>query len=215
MRARALLWLALAAAAQEQAPSAPGAPAAPAPPSTLARQRRVTTRYDEWFRKYSKRYFGPTFDWREFKAQAMAESNLAPNARSSAGARGLMQLMPTTYQQIASTSTRYKEINDPQSNIGAGILHDRDLWTMWNTKVSDLDQLSFMFATYNAGEGAIIRARARAQKSQMDPQLWQSVVIVAPKVPRWRYRETLGYVTTIAANYAFLTPPPVAVASTH
>ena len=214
MRAPAVVFLSLLAGAQQGAPNAPGAPAEAPPPSPLAQQRRVTTRYDDFFRKYSKRYFGPTFDWRRFKAQAMAESDLVPTARSGAGARGLMQLMPSTYSAIASVHDNYKAINDPQSNIAAGIEHDRDLWMLWeNYRVAGEDRLEFMFGSYNAGEGTILRARARAKKSQLDPEIWQSVVVVAPKVPRWRYRETLGYVTTIAGNYAFLTPAPITVAS--
>src|SRR5687767_16022184 len=43
---------------------------------------KATSQYDDTFRKYSKRYFGPAFDWTHFKAQAMAESNLDPNATS-------------------------------------------------------------------------------------------------------------------------------------
>ena len=30
-------------------------------------------KYDQYFSKYSKRYFGPGFDWHLFKAQAIAE----------------------------------------------------------------------------------------------------------------------------------------------
>ncbi|MCK5784786.1 MAG: hypothetical protein KAH06_10080, partial [Desulfobacterales bacterium] len=37
-------------------------------------------KYDGYFSKYSKRYFGPGFDWRYFKAQAIAESRLKANA---------------------------------------------------------------------------------------------------------------------------------------
>ncbi len=37
-------------------------------------------RYDPYFSKYTKRYFGPAFDWTRFKAQAIAESNLNPDA---------------------------------------------------------------------------------------------------------------------------------------
>src|SRR6476620_1486051 len=38
--------------------------------------------YDDTFRKYTNRFFGPAFDWQYFKAQAMAESNLQPHAKS-------------------------------------------------------------------------------------------------------------------------------------
>ena len=35
-----------------------------------AQPRRATERFDDTFRKYTKRYFGPAVDWRVFKAQA-------------------------------------------------------------------------------------------------------------------------------------------------
>ena len=61
---------------------------------------RRAARYDPIFKKYAKRYFGIGFDWRRFKAQAMAESNLDSTATSWVGARGLMQLMPSTFAAI-------------------------------------------------------------------------------------------------------------------
>ena len=48
------------------------------------------TEFDRHFSKYSKRYFGPAFDWRYFKAQAIAESRLQEDARSEAGAVGVI-----------------------------------------------------------------------------------------------------------------------------
>jgi membrane-bound lytic murein transglycosylase F len=192
--------------AQEPPPARDASAVAPAP-----KPRRVTTHYDDYFRKYSKRYFGVGYDWRIFKAQAMAESNLVPGATSSVGARGLMQLMPSTYAQIASTRPQYQEINDPQWNIAAGILHDRGLWSVWDKRVSAEAQTHFMFASYNAGDGTISRAQTVARKAKLDPREWESIVEVAPKVTHWRYLETLGYVRVIDANYAFLTAPPAAI----
>ena len=43
---------------------------------------REATRYDPSFKKYAKRYFGAGTDWRWFKAQGMAESDLTPSVRS-------------------------------------------------------------------------------------------------------------------------------------
>ena len=73
-------------------------------PAPLHAQRQADVdnqdRYDDIFRKYSKRFFGPAFDWHYFKAQGLAESGLDPKARSPVGARGVMQLMPGTYAMI-------------------------------------------------------------------------------------------------------------------
>ena len=62
---------------------------------------RAAARFDQYFRKYGKRYFGVGYDWRRFKAQAMAESNMDSTATSAVGARGLMQLMPATARWVA------------------------------------------------------------------------------------------------------------------
>lgn len=164
----------------------------------------VSSRYDPIFRKYSKRYFSIAFDWRHFKAQAMAESDLDPRARSHVGARGLMQLMPSTYHAIASSRSSFTSIDDPEWNIAAGILHDRDLWTMWARDVPDSARYPFMFGTYNAGEGPITRAAAAARAKKLDHAQWLSIEQVAPEIPRWRYQETLGYVRKVSSNYELL-----------
>jgi membrane-bound lytic murein transglycosylase F len=161
--------------------------------------KQETDRYDPAFQKYTKRYFGPGFDWRQFKAQGMAESDLRPTARSRVGARGIMQLMPSTFQLIKSARPDFKSIDDPEHNIAAGIMHDRYLWTLYPTSPAE-ERARFMFAAYNAGEGTIGKARRTAKNESLDAELWSSVEAVAPKVKPWRYRETLGYVRTIEEN---------------
>jgi len=167
--------------------------------------RREEKRYDPIFQKYAKRYFGAGTDWQWFKAQGMAESDLTPTARSRVGARGIMQLMPSTYGQIKSALPRFGAIDDPEWNIAAGILHDRDLWTLWGKDVPENERWAFMFASYNAGEGTIMRARHAAELARLDHSRWPAIETVAPKVERWRYSETLGYVRTINANKGALT----------
>jgi membrane-bound lytic murein transglycosylase MltF len=153
--------------------------------------------YDETFRKYSKRFFGIGFEWRLFKAQAMAESNLNPRARSRVGARGLMQLMPSTYRQIQSRNDELRSIDDPEWNIAAGIEYDRYLWQLWNDHQTDLDRRSFMLGSYNAGRATILRAQTTARRDSLDHRLWQSIEAVAPRVRGWRHNETLTYVRKI------------------
>ncbi len=161
--------------------------------------------YDPIFRKYSKRYFGVGYDWRHFKAQGMAESELNPSAKSRVGARGIMQLMPGTFNIIFDPRKIPRNITDPEFNIAAGIMHDRYLWGRWKRdQVSDEDQADFMFASYNAGEGPIIRARKAALLKALDAGRWNAIEAVAPNISAWRYRETLGYVRKIRSNYGEL-----------
>ncbi len=174
---------------------------------------KATSQYDDTFRKYGKRYFGPAFDWHYFKAQAMAESNLDANATSYVGARGLMQLMPSTYAMIQTKRPEFGPINDPEWNIAAGIMHDRYLWKLWSKQVSEEERLNYMFSSYNAGEGTLARAMKVAQAQQLDHLRWSNIESIAPTVPRWRYRETLGYVRKIDGYYGSLkggAPKPTA-----
>ena len=171
-----------------------------APSISTAQGKRDVDRYDATFRKYSKRYFGVGYDWRVFKAQAMAESQMNPNARSWVGARGLMQLMPSTFKEIQSNASAFGSIDDPEWNIAAGIMHDRGLWRRWERDSIDVDRKEFMFASYNAGEGTIMNAQRACVAKSLDRRAWSSVETVAPNVPRWRYRETLGYVRKIRSG---------------
>ena len=176
--------------------------------ATAAREAaRRKERFDPIFKKYAKRYFGVGFDWRRFKAQAMAESNLDTAATSAVGARGLMQLMPSTYAGIQSARPDFGAIDDPEWNIAAGIMHDRYLWKAWPAIEPDTERARFMFGSYNAGEGPISRAHAEAEARQLEAARWASIELVAPSVPKWRYRETLGYVRKIENNYDRLRVP--------
>lgn len=168
---------------------------------------RNTSRYDDTFRRYSKRFFGVGFDWRLFKAQGLAESGLDPSARSWVGARGIMQLMPTTYQAISSRRAEFGAIDDPEWNIAAGIMHDRYLWTLWAKSISEPERPAFMFGSYNAGEGTIQRAQSVARTAVGSDGAWVHIEQVAPTVPRWRYRETLDYVRKIDRYHTSLTRP--------
>ena len=180
--------LALVVAGALQAPTASAQPHDPA------------DRYDDTFRKAAKRSFGPAFDRRLFKAQGMAESNLDPMARSRVGARGLMQLMPSTYREIASENADLALIDNPELNIEAGIAYDRRLWLRWENDSIAEDRRQFMFASYNAGRGTLLNAQRRARQRQLDPRQWRNIEKIAASVPRWRHLETLDYVRKIEVN---------------
>ena len=80
------------------------------------------------------------------RAVIAAESGYDPNAVSSKGAVGLMQLMPETAQRYGVNN-----IYDPAENIHAGARYLRDLIHKFN------NDLSLALAAYNAGEDAVIR----------------------------------------------------------
>jgi membrane-bound lytic murein transglycosylase MltF len=171
--------------------------------ATSARaQSRVSDRYDNVFRKYTKHYFGPGFDWRIFKAQGITESSLNPEATSGVGARGIMQLMPSTYAEIRSKNPEIGEINDPEWNIAAGICYNRQLWKRWADGAAGTDRREFMFGSYNAGRVTILRAQKLAIGKLLDGRVWPSIQNVAPEVPGWRHKETLDYIQRIQFSLA-------------
>jgi transglycosylase-like protein with SLT domain len=77
-----------------------------------------------------------------------AESAGNPRAYSRKGARGLMQLMPSTAERFG---TRREKLYDPKENLEAGIRY-----LSW-LKDQFPNDLSKILAAYNAGENAVVR----------------------------------------------------------
>lgn len=155
-------------------------------------------KFDPYFSKYSKRFFGPGFDWKYFKAQAVAESRLKPDAKSHVGARGIMQIMPKTFNEIKYKNPSIKGSDQhPMWNIAAGIYYDRTIWNLWQEPRPFQDRLNFMFGSYNAGKGNILKAQKIAKKNGLHPNYWSSIEKTLPHVTGKHSRETIGYVKKI------------------
>jgi membrane-bound lytic murein transglycosylase MltF len=129
----------------------------------------------ELIKKYSAEY---DFDWLMIMAQAYQESKLDQSKVSPVGAVGIMQVMPTT---AADPIVGIPDINDPDSNVHAGVKYLRWLRdTYFNApEIDPVDQVLFSFAAYNAGPGGISKARKRAEKAGFNPNRWFGHVEVA------------------------------------
>lgn len=159
---------------------------------------RWTDKYDHLFRKYTKHYFGAHFDWHWFKAQAIAESALNPDAESPMGARGIMQILPATYQEIKSKNPFLANIDDPRWNIAAGIFYDRQLYRKWNKRdIRTAERLYFAFGSYNAGYGNVRKAYRRAMNKHGEVRDWQRVAPFAPSETRHYVKRIQGLMKAV------------------
>lgn len=77
-----------------------------------------------------------------------AESNFRADARSSAGAVGLMQLMPATAEFIARSAGGEYDLNDTEDNVCMGCWYLAYLGERFCS-------LTEILAAYNAGEGIV------------------------------------------------------------
>lgn len=159
--------------------------------------KRWSKKYDQYFKKYSKRYWGAAFDWRWFKAQAIAESNLKEDAKSWVGAKGLMQIMPRTFKEISEKNPTFIDVNEPRWNIAAGIYYDKELFKKWSTERPLAEKLKFTFASYNGGFRNILKAQKEADKGGEDTRFWRAIPPYGPKIKSWRHSETIHYVKKI------------------
>lgn len=120
------------------------------------------------------------------RAVARQESAYQSDARSSAGARGLMQLMPTTAKLVtrrARLPAAYaNQLNDPKINIQLGSYH-----LAWLIERFD-GQRPLAIAAYNAGEHRV--DRWIKGKTQMPTDVWIETI---------PFRETRNYVKNVLA----------------
>ena len=116
------------------------------------------------------------------------ESLFDAEAVSSADARGLMQLLPSTADRIAREIAREdfqpKNLFDAEHNLLLGMTYLRDLLARYQGDVTRA------LAAYNAGEAAVDKWQARHGQLE-DDEFVESI----------SYRETLSYVKRVLQNH--------------
>jgi soluble lytic murein transglycosylase-like protein len=93
------------------------------------------------------------------------ESAFDANAQSGAGARGLMQLMPSTARELAlknGLSWKQDLLTDPSVNVRLGTLYFRQVFSMFN------ENLELSLAGYNGGPYRIKRLWQESGNNEVD-----------------------------------------------
>jgi len=146
-------------------------------------------------KKYADRY---EFDYLMIGALAYQESGLDNSKKSSVGAIGVMQVLPTT---AADPNVGVAEIHKIENNIHAGTKYLRFIINRYykDEPMDDLNKVLFAFASYNAGPAKVRSLRKKASGMGLDPNVWfNNVEIAAAKVVG---RETVQYVSNIYKYY--------------
>lgn len=105
-----------------------------------------------------------------------AESSFNPNAKSGAGAAGLMQLMPGTARGLGVTN-----VYDPTQNVNGGTKYLSQMYQQYG-------DYQLALAAYNWGPGNVNKAIKKYGNS------WSAIQSHAPK-------ETQNYVTKVMKNW--------------
>lgn len=129
--------------------------------------------YDGLFRLYASE----GHDWRLLGAICFVESRFDNSVTSWAGARGIMQIMPSTAR---ANGVDPASLTDPETSIrlAARLLKTLDR-TMRPYVKDPAERVKFVLASYNAGAAHIIDAIALARKHGYNPAVWEGNVAEA------------------------------------
>ena len=135
----------------------------------LDRKGGVISHYDQLFMQYSRPI---RWDWRLMAAQCYQESTFDPKATSWAGARGLMQIMPSTADLLDLPRDK---MYDPEHNIRAAARYLAQLENKFYDIRERHERTKFILAAYNGGIHHIRDAMALCQRDGRNPQQWTNV----------------------------------------
>lgn len=135
----------------------------------LNRSKGVISRYDHLFQRYSGT---ARMDWRLMAAQCYQESCFDPNAKSWAGACGLMQIMPSTADHLGLPMSA---IHDAESNVAAAAKYMAELQGHFSDIGDPTQRVLFALAAYNGGFHHIRDAMNLTRKHGGNPYNWGHV----------------------------------------
>ena len=170
----------------------------------LVESGRISS-YDSLIKKYASQY---GFDWRLVAAQIYQESRFNPKARSPAGARGLLQVMPATAKEMG-----FKNFTTTEQGIAAGVKYLDHVRKQFPESLPVLDRMWFTLAAYNAGSGHVRDAIKLAKQQGLNPDRWfdnveKAMLLLSKKqyAAKARYgyvrgQEPVKYVRQIGERY--------------
>ncbi len=138
---------------------------------TLDLSNGKISNYDHLFKHYSKKI---GWDWRLIAAQGYVESRFDTTVVSWVGAKGIMQVMPSTARALGYNPN---EIVSPEPNIRIATEILKVLEKSFSNKIADPNERKkFIIAAYNSGAAHIYDAMAIAKKIGKNSTVWENNV---------------------------------------
>lgn len=124
--------------------------------------------YDDLVKKYAKSI---NWDWRLIASQIYQESKFDTRVSSWAEASGLMQLMPSTAEELGVTNR-----SDPEQSIKGGTKYLKELWSNFEHVKDSVQRIKFTMASYNCGLYHVIDAQNLAHEKGFQKDMWDDNV---------------------------------------
>ncbi len=144
--------------------------------------------YDDLIKEYTQKL---GWDWRLIASQIYQESKFDPNAKSWAGAQGLMQIMPPTAEELGIT-----DVNDPVQSIRGGTTYLNQIYNRFTDVSDEINRIKFTLASFNCGYGHVRDAQRLAASNQLNPLIWEDNVdkmLLALRFPKNYNKEIIKY----------------------
>ncbi|MGB5238647.1 MAG: transporter substrate-binding domain-containing protein [Flavobacteriaceae bacterium] len=107
------------------------------------------------------------WDWRILASLIYQESQFNTSAKSWAGAKGLMQMMPGTAKELGVNN-----ILDPNDNIAGGSAYLKKMYDRFEEVTDTMQRTKFAMAAYNCGYSHVRDAQRLAEYNGLDPYVW-------------------------------------------
>lgn len=119
-----------------------------------------------------------------------AESRWRPNAVSSVGATGLMQIMPRTWEDIEKEKSFEDYANSPETNLEVGMRYISWMDNYFSLKrprlwesLEDSDKQKFILAGYNGGPGRLVRNEFNIGKMPLETRNYVEKITSRLNIP--------------------------------
>lgn len=124
--------------------------------------------YDDLIQTHAEKI---DWDWRLVASLIYQESRFDPNNSSWANAKGLMQLMPKTAEELG-----VEDRSDPTQSISGGTKYLNQIWNNFDNIKDTTQRAKFTMASYNCGLYHVKDAQKLAAARGLDSLVWDDNV---------------------------------------